>query len=61
MALLGLDLGSHCGFAVFKNDGIISGTKKLGTYKEKFGVRFLEFRKWLLQMIATYNIEAVYF
>lgn len=61
MALLALDLGSHCGFAIFKNDEIISGTKKLRIEKKKFGGRFLEFRNCLQQMIATHDIGEVYF
>ena len=61
MTLLALDLGTTCGFAIFKDGKFISGTKKLGTYKEKFGVRFYEFRKWLLNIIAKHNVEAVYF
>ena len=61
MNILALDLGTACGFAIFKNGKFISGTKKLGTYKEKFGARFHEFRTWLLNIIAKHNIEAVYF
>ena len=62
MNILALDLGTDCGFAIYKDDGkFISGTKKLGTYKEKFGARFHEFRTWLLNIIAKHNIEAVYF
>ena len=61
MTLLALDLGTDCGFAIFKDGKFISGTKKLGTYKEKFGARFYEFRKWLLNIIAKHNIEAIYF
>ena len=61
MTLLALDLGTACGFAIFKDGKFISGTKKLGTYKEKFGARFHEFRTWLLNIIAKHNIEAVYF
>lgn len=61
MTLLALDLGTRLGFAIFKDGKFISGTKKLGTYKEKFGARFHEFRTWLLQMIATHDIDAVYF
>ena len=61
MALLALDLGSHCGFAVFRNGEIISGTKKLRIDKRKFGGRFLEFRNWLMQMIATHDIREIYF
>ena len=61
MKLLALDLGTNIGFAIFKDGKFISGTKKLGTYKEKFGARFHEFRTWLLNIIAKHNIEAVYF
>ena len=61
MNILALDLGTSMGFAIYKNWKFISGTKKLGTYKEKFGERFYEFRKWLLNVIAKHNIEAVYF
>ena len=61
MTLLALDLGTSLGFAIFKDGKFISGTKKLGTYKEKFGARFHEFRTWLLNIIAKHNIEAVYF
>ena len=61
MKLLALDLGTVCGFAIFKDGKFISGTRKLGTYKEKFGARFHEFRTWLLNIIAKHNIEAVYF
>ena len=61
MTLLALDLGTSLGFAIFKDGKFISGTKKLGTYKEKFGARFHEFRTWLLNIIAKHKIEAVYF
>lgn len=61
MALLALDLGSHCGFAVFKDNEIISGTKKLRIDKKKIGWRFLEFRNWILQTIVTHDIREVYF
>ena len=58
MKLLALDLGMSLGFAIFKDGKFISGTKKLGTYKEKFGARFHEFRTWLLNIIAKHNTEA---
>lgn len=61
MNILTLDLGTACGFAIFKNGKFISGTKKLGTYKEKFGARFHEFRTWLLNIITKHDIKAVYF
>ena len=55
MTLLALDLGTSLGFAIFKDGKFISGTKKLGTYKEKFGARFHEFRTWLLNIIAKHT------
>ena len=62
MTLLALDLGSSCGFAIFKNGEYITETKKLQTtYKEKFGARFLEFRNWLLDVIEKHQIQSVYF
>ena len=61
MALLALDLGTDCGFAILNDGKFISGTKKLGKYREQFGERFYEFRKWLLSIIEKYDIEAVYF
>ena len=62
MNILALDLGTDCGFAIYKDDGkFISGTKKLRTYKEKFGARFHEFRKWLLDIISKHGIDSVYF
>lgn len=61
MNILALDLGTNLGFAIYKNGKFISGTKKLGTYKEKFGACFHEFRKWLLNILAKHNLEAVYF
>ena len=62
MNILALDLGTDYGFAIYKDDGkFISGTKKLRTYKEKFGARFHEFRKWLLDIISKHSIDSVYF
>ena len=61
MTLLALDLGTNMGFAIFKDGKFISGTRKLGTYKEKFGARFHEFRKWLLDIISKHSIDSVYF
>ena len=57
MNILALDLGTACGSAIFKDEKFISGTKKLGTYKEKFGARFHEFRTWLLNIIAKHNMK----
>lgn len=61
MTLLALDLGTSCGFAVVKDGKVGSGTKKLRVDKRAFGARFLDFRNWLLQAIALYDIQEIYF
>lgn len=61
MTLLTLDLGTSLGFAIFKDGRFMSGTKKLGRYKERFGERFYEFRKWLLNIILKHGIKSIYF
>ena len=61
MTLLALDLGANLGFAIYKGEKFISGTKKLGTSKEKFGARFHEFRTWLLKIIEKHKIDVIYF
>ena len=61
MTLLALDLGTSCGFALVKDGKFGSGTKKLRVNKRAFGSRFLDFRNWLLQMIALYGVQEIYF
>ena len=61
MRLLALDLGTSCGFAILKDGKFGSGTKKLRVDKKAFGSRFLDFRNWLLKMIALYDVQEVYF
>lgn len=61
MALLALDLGTSCGFAIFKDGKFASGTKKLRVDKRAFGSRFLDFRNWLLQIIALHDVREIYF
>lgn len=61
MTLLALDLGTSLGFAILKDNKFISGTKKLSKYKELFGERFYNFRKWLLGVIEQHQIDVVYF
>lgn len=61
MRLLALDLGTSCGFAILKDGKFGSGTKKLRVDKRAFGSRFLDFRNWLLQIIALHDIREIYF
>jgi len=59
MNILALDLGSKLGFAIYSNDSIESGTKKLS--RKTFGSRFSEFRAWLMKIITKNQIDIVYF
>ena len=59
MNILALDLGSKLGFAIYSNDSIESGTKKLS--RKTFGSRFSEFRCWLMKIITQNRIDIVYF
>ena len=59
MNILALDLGSKLGFAIYSNDSIESGTKKLS--RKTFGSRFSEFRCWLMKIITQNQIDIVYF
>lgn len=61
MTLLAIDLGTRVGYAILKGNKLISGTKKLGRYKELFGERFCDFHKWLLSVIERYHVDVVYF
>ncbi len=61
MTLLALDLGTSCGFAIYEDGKFASGTKKLRVDKKAFGSRFLDFRNWLLQIIALYDVQEIYF
>jgi Holliday junction resolvasome RuvABC endonuclease subunit len=61
MTLLALDLGTSMGFAILKDNKFISGTKKFAKYKEQFGERFYNFRKWLLDIIERHHVDVVYF
>lgn len=51
MTFLALDLGALCGYAIYKDGKVISGTKKLRADKRASGSRFLDFRNWLIQGI----------
>lgn len=60
--VLALDLGTKCGYAIFDGESIISGTKKLPHAKNiGAGVKFLEFRFWLLELIKRHDIRKVYY
>ena len=59
MNFLALDLGTTCGFAIFKNGSIISGVKKLRHNVSATGLRFLDFRHWLIDTVKTYGINQI--
>ncbi|MDR1235394.1 MAG: hypothetical protein LBJ96_00140, partial [Holosporaceae bacterium] len=61
MNVLALDLGSHLGYAVYKNGEIICDTKKLRHDKNASGIRFLDFRNWLVETIKAHNIYVIFF
>lgn len=61
MVTLGLDLGTHMGWAVLSDDvRVDSGTWQLDqNLHEGGGWRFLLFRQHLLKLLSQYKIEAV--
>jgi len=61
MNTLAIDLGSSTGFAIFKDGTIISGVKKLQHSKHASGLRFLDFRNWLIETIKTHGINEIYY
>jgi Holliday junction resolvasome RuvABC endonuclease subunit len=61
MNILALDLGTHTGYAVCEGGHILSGTKKLPHKKSAPGLRFLDFRRWLIQIIEDRDINEVCF
>jgi Holliday junction resolvasome RuvABC endonuclease subunit len=61
MNVLALDLGTCCGYAIYKDGEILSGVKKLRHDRRASGVRALDFYRWLSQMIRKYCIDKVYF
>jgi Holliday junction resolvasome RuvABC endonuclease subunit len=61
MSVLALDLGSKTGVAIWEDGQITIGTKKLRHDRNASGVRFLDFRNWLLEIFETYNIYMVFF
>lgn len=61
MNILALDLGTSTGFAILKDGTIISGTKKLRQSKSASGLRFLDFRLWLIEVIKAHGINEIYY
>jgi Holliday junction resolvasome RuvABC endonuclease subunit len=61
MNTLALDLGSATGYAIYENDKILSGVRKLQHDRHASGVRALDFCRWLTQMIKEHSISHVYF
>ncbi len=61
MSILALDLGTNTGFAIYNGESIISGTKRLRHSKSESGLRFLDFRQWLIEMIKTHRINEIYY
>jgi Holliday junction resolvasome RuvABC endonuclease subunit len=60
-SLLALDLGTKLEFALWINGEVRGGTQKLCHDRNASGVRFLHFRRWLMEMIRTHNVCAVFF
>jgi Holliday junction resolvasome RuvABC endonuclease subunit len=52
---------AQAGYAIYKNGEILSGVKKLRHDRNACGVRFLDFYRWLTEMIETHNIYNVFF
>jgi Holliday junction resolvasome RuvABC endonuclease subunit len=60
-SVLALDLGTKTGFAIMNGGVVTSGTHRLRRDVKASGVRFLEFRNWLIATIDTCGIDTVYF
>ncbi|GHT96548.1 hypothetical protein FACS1894122_14940 [Alphaproteobacteria bacterium] len=62
MNLLALDLGSTTGYAILHNDNICSGTRNFKQVRlANGGLRFLQFRNWLIDVIQKYETENVFY
>jgi Holliday junction resolvasome RuvABC endonuclease subunit len=62
MNVLALDLGTKTGWALLQAGKISSGSVSFATNKlAGFGVRFLNFRNWLLEMLKKHVIDMVVF
>lgn len=60
-AVLALDLGTKCGYAILRTDRRIeSGTLNLALRKnEGEGARFIHLRRWLVEMKAVHGFTAI--
>jgi Holliday junction resolvasome RuvABC endonuclease subunit len=62
MNILALDLGTQTGWALLQATGITSGSVSFATNRlAGFGVRFLNFRNWLVEMLGKHRIDMVVF
>jgi Holliday junction resolvasome RuvABC endonuclease subunit len=62
MNLLALDFGSTTGYAILHNDVVCSGTCNFKQMRlANGGLRFLQFRNWLTDIIPKYEIEKVFY
>jgi Holliday junction resolvasome RuvABC endonuclease subunit len=56
-----LDLGTKTGFAIWKGGEVMSGVKRLRHDRRASGVRFSDFRNWLIAAIKACDPDSVYF
>jgi Holliday junction resolvasome RuvABC endonuclease subunit len=62
MNILALDLGTRMGWALLQTAEITNGSVSFATNKlAGFGVRFLNFRNWLVEMLSKHKIDMVVF
>ena len=68
MVILALDLGTQTGWALRQTSGITSGTTTAsgsvsfaGNKRAGFGVRFLNFQRWLVGMLEKHRVDMVVF
>ena len=61
--ILALDLGTQTGWALHQRDGsILSGTEPFKPQRfEGGGMRYLRFKRWLNELLAAGDINAVFF
>jgi Holliday junction resolvasome RuvABC endonuclease subunit len=62
MNMLALDLGTRMGWALLQATEMLSGSISFATNRlAGFGVRFLNFRNWLVEMLSKHKIDMVVF
>jgi Holliday junction resolvasome RuvABC endonuclease subunit len=62
MNILALDLGTKTGWALICNGLVMSGMLSFATNRTAgYGVRFLNFRNWLLEMLRKHGVDQVVF